>query len=243
MLATVALPVYNNRDICWLTLEGLCRQENAGDWELIVCEENNGKHCGVEFFEGYKNRLFESGCIRIVYLPVTAGRFALSQKWKYMATKAQGKAFMLQGSDDYPDPRRIAETKKAVDEGYHWYQVPRYYCFLRNYGLYEYNDQKHYMSTGIDKGTLTELVLKCDSREIKRGVDTWLLRNVWKILKEPRIKSIHYEEYKGVSTTGFNTISTNRDMPIWAQVYPYVKVEKTLSQILPAEVAKKLESL
>ena len=58
MLATVALPIYNNKDICWLALESLIRQENAGEWELIACEEQNGKHCGVELFEEYKERLF-----------------------------------------------------------------------------------------------------------------------------------------------------------------------------------------
>lgn len=243
MLATVALPIYNNKDICWLTLEGLIRQENAGEWELIACEEQNGNHCGIELFEEYKDRLFKAGCKRIVYLPVIDGRFFLSDKWKYIAEFAKGEAFLLQGSDDYPDPRRIAEAKKAIDEGYDWYHTPSFYCYLRDRGVYKYHDENITMCVGIDKGTKTEYVKKLNYQQVKKGVDGWMLKNVMGIVGDNfKCKHIKYDEYRGISTTGFNTISNHRELHIIGTMYPYSKAEKELQDILPLEVAQKLKN-
>jgi hypothetical protein len=242
MLATVALPIYNNKDICWLTLEGLIRQEQAGEWELIACEEQNGNHCGIELFESYKERLFKAGCIRIIYLPIIEGRFYLSDKWRFMAKYAKGEAFLLQGSDDYPDPRRIAEAKKAIDEGFDWYHTPSFYTYLRDRGVYSYCDENELMHVGIDKGTKTEYVKKCNSQQVKKGVDGWMLKNVMgQRGNEFKVKRILYDDYKGMSTTGFNTISVNRDIHIFGNMYPYCKSEKQLQDIIPLEVATKLK--
>lgn len=243
MLATVALPIYNNKDICWLALEGLARQENSGDWELIACEEQNGNHCGVELFEEYKERLFKAGCKRIVYLPVIEGRFFLSDKWKYIAQFAKGEIFLLQGSDDYSDPRRIYESKKAYNEGYDWFHVPRFYVYLKNYGVYEYNDDNKYLCVGTCKGTKTEYVKRCDNQQVKKGVDGWMLKNVVRMRGEEfKVKHIAYDEYKGMGTTGFNTISLHRDMHMMGLMYPYKKMDKELIDILPLKVALKLKS-
>lgn len=242
MLATVALPVYNNRDICWLALEGLCRQKDPGDWELIICEENNGGHCGVEFFDGYKERLFDAGCTRVIYIPVKSGRFYLSEKWLYMAKLAKGEVFLLQGSDDYPDARRVQLAKQAVAEGYDWFSYNRFYCYLKGHGVYEYHDWDNHLHTGIDKGTRTEYLLKTKPRQLRSGVDSWLLHSVHRIVKDIRVKQITVD-YTGVSTTGFNTITRQREFPIYAKMYPYGSTEKKLQDILPPEVAEKLEKL
>lgn len=244
MIATVALPIYNNKDICWLALEGLSRQENAGEWELIACEEQNGNHCGVELFEEYKERLFKAGCNRIVYILVVEGRFYLSEKWKFMAKMAKGEAFLLQGSDDYPEPRRIAEAKKAFEAGYDWCHSPKFYVYLRNNGIYEYFDNLKNVCVGTEKATLTKYVLACDEQQVKKGVDGWMLKNVVRQRGEKfKVKHIIYDEYKGMGTTGFNTISLNRDMHMVGLMYPYTKVQKDLSDILPLEVAQKLKAL
>lgn len=241
MLLTVGLPIYNNKDIAWLAVEGLTRQETSKEWELVVCEENNGNHCSYEFFEGYKDRLFKAGCIRIIYLPVVQGRFYLSHKWKYMASKSKGDVFLLQGSDDYPDPRRIEKSAEAFNEGYDWINTARFYCYLKDYGIYEYHHEDTNLSMGIDKGTKREYILNSDSNPLKRGVDGWLFSNVRKQLVNPKVKIVEYDEYRGVSTTGFNTISYNRDCMLVAQLYPYKKVNKELQDIIPLEVTEKLK--
>lgn len=244
MIATVALPIYNNKDICWLALEGLSRQENAGEWELIACEEQNGNHCGVELFEEYKERLFKAGCIRIVYIPVIEGRFYLSEKWKFMAKMAKGEIFLLQGSDDYSDPRRIFEAKKAFNEGFDWFHCPRFYVYLKGNNVYEYFDSNGNVMVGTCKGTLTKYVLRCDDQQVKKGVDGWMLKNVVRQRGEKfRVKHIKYDEYRGMGTTGFNTISLNRDMHMVGLMYPYQLANKELSDILPLEVAQKLKAL
>lgn len=241
MIATVALPVFNNKNIALLAMEGLIRQQTDFKWELIVCEENNGKHNGVEFFEGYFERLKDVGCLRLIYIPVTKGKLYLSHKWKLMAQHAQGDVFLMQGSDDYPDPRRVQTACEAIRDGYQWFQVPRFYCYWSGNGVYEYNDYRNNINLGIDKGTRTEYVKNANNREVKKGVDFWMFSNARAHVPDIKIKSTIYDDYKGVSTTGFNTISDQRELMLFAEYYPYTKVNKTLYDILPSEVVEKIK--
>jgi hypothetical protein len=239
MIATVGLPVYNNKEIAFLAMEGLIRQQTTNEWELIVCEERNGNHNGNEFFEAYFDKLKEVGCTRLVYIPVDNGRLYLSCKWKVIAQHAKGEVFLMQGSDDYPDPRRVETACSAIKKGYHWFHVPKFYTYW-NKTVYEYFDSRQEINLGIDKGTRTEYVLKADDKEVKRGVDGWVFSNVRKQVNEVKIYNTIYDEYKGMSTTGFNTISVNRDMMLFANMYPYNRTEKKLQDIIPIEVTNKI---
>lgn len=239
MIATVGLPVYNNKDIASIAMEGLIRQETKHEWELIVCEERNGDHNGQEFFQAYFDRLYKVGCTRLVYIPVDEGRLYLSHKWKVIASHAKGEVFLMQGSDDYPDPRRVETACNAISKGYHWFHVPRFWCYW-NRTVYEYYDSRQQINLGIDKGTRTEYILGADDKEVKRGVDGWVFSNVRRLVGDVRIKNTIYEDYKGVSTTGFNTISVNREMMLFGNMYPYTKTSKKLNSILPKEVAIKI---
>ncbi len=63
---TVALPVWNSKDIAWLCMESLCNQIVDFKWELLVFEEKHDRQLGRSFFEGYQSRL--PGCsIRASY--------------------------------------------------------------------------------------------------------------------------------------------------------------------------------
>ena len=58
---TVALPTWESKDIIWLQLESLCRQETQYTWELIVCEEQTPNMMGEEMLSSYKERLTQGG--------------------------------------------------------------------------------------------------------------------------------------------------------------------------------------
>jgi len=84
---TVALPMYRSKKIGWLALESLCRQVDAPEWELLICEEQEPEMFGMEELTKYKESLGYAECTRITYI-VLQWWVPLSQKWKILAVNA-----------------------------------------------------------------------------------------------------------------------------------------------------------
>ena len=53
---TVALPTWENKNIIWLQLESLCRQETKYNWELVVCEEQSKNMAGEGMILSFTDR-------------------------------------------------------------------------------------------------------------------------------------------------------------------------------------------
>ena len=110
-IVSVVIPTHGQK-ILWLSIESLCNQVDAGQWELIIFEDN--VRCKVkEIINEYRERLKSAGCFVIKYF-YRENRISLSTKWKlcaqYMHKDSIG--MLLQADDDYSDKNRIKRTKQ-----------------------------------------------------------------------------------------------------------------------------------
>ena len=243
MKLTVALPTWNNADIAWLAMEGLIRQKNSPDWELLILECASNNQAGAEFFQSYWPKLQKAGCKRMVY-EYRDKRMALNEKWLRLAEIAQGEIFCLQGSDDYPHPERNA---KAYEANADWYDCRYYYQYhIALEKLIEYdnkqtdaNEPKEW-KTGFNMAIRTELVKKIKFiKAVRSGVDFWLFENV-----KPKNRYVDQEKYKGVSTTGLNSISSRRYKYFLKPEHPFYETYESLTSLrIPKSVIKDLKEI
>ena len=232
MMYTVALPTWDNKNILWLPMEGLCRQRTTRDWELIVMECRSPNEAGKEFFEGYWERLQLAGCKRLLYI-YTAKRVPLGQKWKEMAKRAEGKYFLLQASDDYPHPGRI----QAVTMDGDWYDTRYFHTWSlisKRMVLFDRLSLKGW-KTGNDMATLTEKVRNLPDNNMNKGVDFYLFG------KCCTKRTMDEEIYRGINTNGANVISLTRERHYKKPMPPFRRPYRDLDEIgLPDEIYKRL---
>lgn len=243
MKLTVALPTWNNADIVWLAMEGLIRQKNSPDWELVILECVSNNQAGSEFFKSYWPRLQKAGCKRLVY-EFSNKRLPLNQKWLRLAEIAQGEIFCLQGSDDYPHPDRNA---KAYEANADWYDCRYYYQYhIAMEKLIEYDNKQTDANipkdwkTGFNMAIRTELIRQIKfTKAIRSGVDFWLFENV-----KPQNRFVDQTKYKGVSTSGLNTISTKRYKYFKTPEHPFYETAESLTSLrIPKPIIKQLREL
>ena len=249
---TYALPMYRAKDIGWLALESLCRQENIGfDWELIILEETQQSMGKSKVFE-YQKRLEQVGCVRLEYVALPAW-IPLSQKWVDMAKLADSEAFLLAGCDDYAPPNRLSETKAMFDAGAEWAHTPMglfYDIANDNFGVFDFYLQYTH-PCGLDKAGRTDILKAAFPAKANRasGVDGWVYDQVVNFLG--RTPDIHVNERvdwrRGLFTDGLNNISSKRRRLYSAYPRPpFRKVKshepQTLEAVLPLELVTKLRA-
>ena len=235
-MITVGLPTWNNKDILWLPLEGLCRQETTQEWELIVMECHSFNDAGWDMIESYYPRLKEAGCKRLLYM-FSDTRKPLGQKWKEMALRANGERFMLQGADDYSYSRRIEDTAQSMN-GVDWYDQQDFWFYdLRVKKLIMFS--KAFLKrwdTGANMTVKTKVLRDMPDNNQRRGVDHFILSHT---------DGTHYTDtdmkYGGVNTNGANLISASRDMYFKAPKPPYIRTDKTIRDLgIPDDITEKL---
>ena len=214
---TVALPTWENKDIIWLQLESLCRQETQYIWELVVCEDVTPNMAGKEMILSYSDRLKEAGCARISYIPIPIKkeicsetekviefRTPLSKKWWIIAHASLGSSFLLTASDDYSPPNRIEITHTILESGYNWFEIGEALFFnLNTFVTASYTNE--IPKTGVLIATKTNLVKNMSSPWPKKFVDNWLFTKIGKI-KRYRFNGL----LKCLFTDGANKISKTR---------------------------------
>jgi len=134
---TVGIPIFNKKEIAWLPLESLSRQEgNYGNWELIVAEEQTPDAFGELKVRAYEEKLKKTGCVKITYLPLKKW-INLSEKWKLLIDQSNNLSdfFVFCSADEYSNPRRLEETFLAFsDKKIDWFQYKKslYYHLFKN---------------------------------------------------------------------------------------------------------------
>lgn len=234
-LVSIGTPTWNNRDIYWLSIESLCRQETNYPWELIVHECPSADTLGEEYLNRYKERLKKAGCIRIKYIN-RGKRVDLSTKWKDIAHEARGEILILHDSDDYTHPLRIQRTMELIgdkpwyDTRYAWhYSIP-----LQKMMLYDYQITKKRWKTGFNIAIRTEILRKIPDPHKNAGMHKWMSNYVTE-------KYIDQENYPCVATTGANTVSLNRTRHFQNPHPPFVKTNRTINDIgLPRDIVRML---
>ena len=240
---TVALPTWESKNIVWLQLESLCRQQTQYTWELIVCEEQTPNMMGEEMLFSYKERLTQAGCSKVIYLSLEEW-VPLSQKWVTIAHNANGNSFILAASDNYSSPDRLEISHKKILEGYNWFDVKEGLFYnVKSGDNATYKLPTNYASkTGLFMCTKTEYIKNLRGPWPKSGIDNWI-RN--QVTIEPRFQL--QTNLKGLHTDGVNKISHSRkDMYSNNKNYyqtPFHPPEQILEDIISIELINDLKNL
>ncbi len=209
--ATVAMPLFNMKEISTLTLESLCKQKTNYKWELLVCEELNDNCLSEKKLMEYKDKLKLAGCIRIKYIGIKKW-IPLGQKWKLLSENASNtKCFILQAGDCYSHNLRIEETCNAFNKGYNYYDEEQgyFYSYRLNKTILFKPNLKYEHPCRLNMTWETNLIKKLPNNNIKQNVDTFLYRTLSKIKKLKKYRNTNLYE-NGVDIDGYNII-TSRD--------------------------------
>lgn len=256
IVLTVGLPMYRSARIGWLALEGLCRQEDVDfAWELIVAEEPEEAFT-EERLRGYETRLASAGCVRVAYLPEPSW-VPLSTKWCRIAKASSPRSdvFVLQASDCYSHPRRLANTKAVFKEReVDWFQSPvgpflnlgtgRLVLFDHaEYPRLEDGGRKH--PCALNMAARTRYVREIEDERVRVSVDRWILRSIEVVKQSPLVvrwdKSDDWR--RGVDTHGLNAISRRRARQMGEFKPPFRPTDMKLDEIVPADVKARLDEV
>jgi hypothetical protein len=243
---TVALPLYNSREITWLAMESLVRQENIDfKWELLVAEEVASNPFGKEAIYSYEKKLREVGCIRIQYIPIETW-IPLSTKWRMLGRfmSITSKVFVLQAADCYSFPRRLYETYwLALMENADWINSPNglfYDINLDKTILYDQSTIEY--PTGLNMALRASFARKLPYGEVARGVDSWLYRSC-EALKDKELKVCWNGKEswkKGLDTNGLNNISMTRSYHFESPKPPFIETDMKVEDSIPKDIMERL---
>ena len=243
--ATVAMPVYNSKDIVWLAMESLCRQKDINfKWEFIVCEEQGDGCAGKGFFEGYMDRLKDIGCSKLKYIPIES-KIALGLKWNIIAqaTSKTSVVFIPIGADDYTHPYKAARVYNALKDGKHtWYQCDYGYLYDITTGKVIKYDHTTLPKTAQARssvyfGTLTRCMRSLPKSDRERGVDGWM----FSVIGRDKMITDNNDAWEyGVFTNGMNNISLHRGRFFEDIKTPFVETTAKIGDIIPGDVAYRL---
>lgn len=224
-MITVGLPVYKQIKILSVALTGLANQEKPGEWELMVCSENNVE----SIVNGFRKRLLNAGCCNInidkldTWIP-------LPQKWRKMGRMMHSESIgmILQAADCYPHPKRIAQSRDAMSKGYDWYHEQRGY-------FYDIPSKRMVLFDGGERESKTFLNMCIASRHArnlplsdkKKSIDGWM----FKTIDSPKVFTYRGMP-KGVDFNGANTISLGRGKRMRELRYPFTKTKIGIKEVL-----------
>jgi len=250
---TVGLPLYKARDIAWLALESLCRQENVPtDWELIVAEEvgEDFEPLGEDELNAYADRLAAVRCREIIYVPL-AEWIMLTQKWRMICrlSAPTSELFFIQDADCYSQPHRLAETWAIFDAGpspksADWIQSPcGIFYQIRTGRQLLYDCRPKPRSTELNMAVRTDLMRRLPPGERWNMTNSWMKSNAKKI-NGGTVKTVRNtsESWKlGVDTHGCGAIS-KRDAAFLSNspAAPWYTAPIDVLDHLPADIAERL---
>lgn len=245
---TVALPLYNAKDIAWLCLESFCRQEEVNfKWELIVVEEQDFNPFGETAVMSFADRLRKVGCERIVYVPLSKWT-PLGQKWKIAVdySSESSACYIWSAGDCYSEPRRFKKAYKYINQqGYDWvcdklglfYDIPSNKTIL-------FADRDNQQRAGLSSSTKMSLMRKLPDNDYAKKVDGF----VFQAIKPQTIKNIFDDDGKedwkyGLNTDGFNNISKNRKKYYTRIKWPFEPTPYKAEDTIPKDIMEKLHRL
>ena len=230
------------KPIAWLAFEGLCRQEDAGDWELIILEEVEGS-CGEEYVNLYTDGLVAAGCKTVKFYRYHE-HVRLLEKWirasQLMDVRSLG--MLLQAGDDYSQKFRLRDTRKAFLDGYSWYQentALSYNIIQQTSALLDVNDYEIF-KTGESKAISADFARAITDNGAIRGIDHYLHSIVAN--GGGNIYATNPENLS-MNTYGFNHLSTYRGYFVDMLKPPFYRSYTTLEQVVGSDIAERLRNL
>jgi len=246
---TVALPVWRGADIAWLAMEGLCNQDKANGfaWELLVCEEAQPQQLTRAFFDGYRDRLAEKGCVAVHYFSPDAW-IPLPMKWRMMgqAMAPTSRAFLLQAADCYSFKERLnASWRSIAVDGNDWYDVSHGYFYSCLSGKLLLFYQSNADFTQLNMAMAAKHARTIPAASLRNCIDNFLLRQA--VVATPTGQFKHYIDqntYAGVDTNGYNSISVKRELYFSrSPARPFSATDKQLEDIgLPEYIVERIRT-
>lgn len=204
-MVTVALPTWRSQHIIWLALQGLCHQEDAPEWELIVDACDWGETRGI--VNEHKVVLELAGCTRIEVLQNIGPKRPLGEKWRNIARHAKGGCLVLAASDNFSPPNRLRLAHEAIlEQDYDWADCGEGLFYDIPTGRTATWKRAHPDQTGLWMCCKTEHIAGLKGNGPSAGIDAWIKSQ---LPQGMRVK--HWEEpMMGLHTDGCNTISRKR---------------------------------
>lgn len=248
---TCAMPMYRSRDIGWLALESLCRQEDIDfEWELIVIEE--AEECFREdALRHYESRLREVGCVRVKYTQLTQW-IPLAEKWRMIGQQADSFGFLLVAADDYAQPKRLAQSYALLQE-HEWVQSPLGVFYDISSGMqciFDHSLYGHLCAQALC--FRTEFAAAIPESTRRRNVDGWLFQQISAhVGRSLKVGQNTADDWmRGVATQGMNNISEGRRSYLGIDGAPRIPFRtpapgepQTIDDAVPLDVAARLKSL
>ena len=237
-MITIAMPVWNSREITWLAMESFCRQETDLPWELIIYEEKHPQACGTDYFRSYIKRLDKAGCIKFDYITNNV-KMSLSEKWAALGRRAdkRSKMFCICATDNYYQKYMIKDTYVAYIEGCDFLTDKYGYAYDFNKKLLVvYNKPDGH--SGLQMSYATEYMRKLPKIKKHKLLDGWIYDSC-----KPRKIKIAREHLTTLITHGYNNISGARGKMIQKFKHPFYETDKKLENIVPLDIVKQMESI
>ncbi|MHC4634332.1 MAG: glycosyltransferase [Planctomycetota bacterium] len=233
MKLTVAVPVWNNKDVAWLCMESLRRQRGVDfDWELIIFEEQHDQQLGELYF-------FNNGpSVKTTYI-TREEKLSLGRKWYALINAAHpdSEGMVFCDADDYCHPYVLRDTRDAFLAGHDWFSHTNGYFYdFNTKKIIQYSSRKR---PGIRLSARMDIAKKLPDRTKPRLIHAWFQAH----MKPQNIlysNNNHWEE--GLFTHGHNSIS-NRDKYFERPRSPYRSTEKCLEDIVPPDVATRIKAI
>lgn len=237
---SVALPMYNSKDVSFLAFESLCNQKNVThEWELIIYEEQHDNMTDWSNISKYIDRLKAVNCTRIVYY-TQEDKVNLIDKWIKIAslTHESSVSFLLQAADCYSYSYRIANTYEAINVcDYDWYDNYKglFYSFLTDKVILYSQRSK----TNLSMALKTDLMRKVKTCNLVKGIDGYIYNSVMQNKKG--IFTHYYDDIlhiDGIDTHGLNNISIKRQSYFENTKPPFEKTTIKLNDTLLPKLIK-----
>lgn len=232
---SIGIPTRRNLKILWLALEGLLRQVTDVVFEVIVLESPSDQEA-TEVVNKYREKFEAKGiALRYKMAPVS---HALPMKWKFLAEMADGKYFIMLGSDDYSPSTLVQKTFDAFIGGADWVDSPAAYFFdfrTGAVGLWK----KPYPRSGCQCACLTADLAAIPDDDRPRGVDQYVMDSI-----APK-QQVHIDHIDGVHTDGYNGITTHRAAMYNSKAIrkPFHSTDRRLDELVPEDVLVSMKKM
>lgn len=238
-MITVGIPAWRVKNIMWLPLESLCRQQTDQHWELIILEERHEGECGFNYFTPYFERLEKAGCVDFTYT-TRDKKMSLAQKWALLGrmSRRESSVFCICDGDNYYQNQMFEDVWEAISvDGHDWITTKKGYWYNIQDGTFvEYNKPKS--PTGLQMSISSGIMRNLPDADVHRLLNRWVYMNAG--VKNP----VDHPNENTLCTHGCGNISGSRRAQMMKDYTPpFYKTDKVLEDIVPLDIAKRLKEM
>jgi len=242
---SVILPLFRGKNIAWVALESLVRQEDINfNWELIVIEEDFESPFGLDEIIKYKDQLKNIGCVTIKYISLKKW-IPLSAKWYFLIQESSesSKVIAFCAADMYQSKKRLSKQYDVLmSTNKNWYKIAEnliYDLGLDSHAIFPISeDRNDSCSVSASKDLVKNLPLIC----LKKHVDSWLYNTLLDSGLDYYYDNESELKYDTINVNGINNLSIGRENRLSKIEPPLKKCCDNLENHIPKDMVKKFKS-